>query len=233
MNYDNLVNLIVDEIYKKINNTNQVEQINKPKAILLYEENNSKFDFIKDEFDIVNFDNSIKDCDIVILSKLCMRGISNLALGNSTSDEERFALEMLMKGKKVYILKDGIEYKRYRETAPKALYSKYLAYEDEICKFGVEVIKDLSSITLKNKNTLNKDSLNNEEALNKSDLKQEKIEIDEEFSLDLRSKKLISETDLRKPMVNGIKSVLISKKSIITPLATDFMRVHHLKLKRM
>ena len=61
----------------------------------------------------------------------------------------------------------------------------------------------------------------------------EEVKIDDEFSLDLRTKKLISESDLRKPMVNGIKNVIVSKKSILTPLATDFMRIHHLKLKRM
>ncbi|HAT4807034.1 TPA: ethanolamine utilization protein, partial [Clostridioides difficile] len=57
--------------------------------------------------------------------------------------------------------------------------------------------------------------------------------IDNEFSLDLRNKKLISEADLRKPTINGVKNILVNKKSIITPLAVDFMRIHHLKLKKL
>ncbi|MDX5617092.1 ethanolamine utilization protein, partial [Clostridioides difficile] len=61
----------------------------------------------------------------------------------------------------------------------------------------------------------------------------ESVKIDNEFSLDLRTKKLISEADLRKPTINGVKNILVNKKSIITPLAVDFMRIHHLKLKKV
>ncbi len=118
MNYDNIVNLIVEEIYKKLNNN---EVTNKAKAVLLWEDNKAKFDMLNNEFDILHFDKDLRDCEILIVSKLCMRGLCNLALGNSTSDEERFILKMLMKGKKVYILDEGIEYKRYKETAPKSI----------------------------------------------------------------------------------------------------------------
>jgi ethanolamine utilization protein len=224
VNYDNIVNLIVEEIYKKLNNN---EVANKPKAVLLWEDNKAKFNILNNEFDILNFDKNIKSCEILIVSKLCMRGLCNLALGNSTSDEERFILKMLMKGKKVYILDEGIEYKRYKETAPKALYNKYLSYEDELKTFGIEVIKDLNCITTK------KNSFIQHEEVKKDDCKTEIFKIDDEFSLDLRNKKLISESDLRKPQMNGVKSIIVSKRSIITPLATDFIRIHHLKLKRI
>lgn len=231
MNYDKLVDLIIEEIYKKINN-DELKVSNKPKAVTVFEQDSNKFNLLKDEFEIVEFNKSIKECEIVIVSKLCMRGLSNLALGNSTSDEERFVLKMLMKGKKVYVLDEGIEYKKYKETAPKALYKKFLLFEDEIRKFGVEIIKDLNtivksklSIKSETTETLNKDTI--------SLINTENINIDNEFSLDLRNKKLISESDLRKPTINGVKNILVNKKSIITPLAIDFMRIHHLELKKM
>lgn len=231
MNYDKLVDLVIEEIYKKINN-DELKVSNKPKAVTVFEQDNSKFNLLKDEFEIVEFNKSIKECEVVIVSKLCMRGLSNLALGNSTSDEERFILKMLMKGKKVYVLDEGIEYKRYKYTAPKALYKKFISFEDEIRKFGVEIIKDLNTIaksklSIKNETTeiLNKDTI--------SLINTENTKIVNEFSLDLRNKKLISEADLRKPTKNGVKNILVNKKSIITPLAVDFMRIHHLELKKM
>ncbi|MDI7815822.1 TIGR02536 family ethanolamine utilization protein [Clostridioides difficile] len=231
MNYDKLVDLVIEEIYKKINN-DELKVSNKPKAVTVFEQDNSKFNLLKDEFEIVEFNKSIKECEVVIVSKLCMRGLSNLALGNSTSDEERFILKMLIKGKKVYVLDEGIEYKRYKDTAPKALYKKFISFEDEIRKFGVEIIKDLNTIaksklSIKNETTeiLNKDTI--------SLINTENTNIDNEFSLDLRNKKLISEADLRKPTINGVKNILVNKKSIITPLAVDFMRIHHLELKKM
>ncbi|MCC0685250.1 TIGR02536 family ethanolamine utilization protein [Clostridioides sp. ZZV14-6345] len=241
MNYDNLVDLIMEEIYKKIN-SNELKISNKPKAVIVFEQDNNKFNLLKDEFEIVEFDKSIKECEIVIVSRLCMRGLSNLALGNSTSEEERFILKMIMKGKKVYVLDEGIEYKKYKDTAPKALYKKFMSFENEICKFGVEIIKDLNTIT-KNKLSIKSEvsssidsKKENTKALNK-DMESlnnvGSIKIDTEFSLDLRNKKLISEADLRKPTINGVKNILVNKKSIITPLAVDFMRIHHLKLKKV
>lgn len=231
MNYDKLVDLVIEEIYKKINN-DELKVSNKPKAVTVFEQDNSKFNLLRDEFEILEFNKSIKECEVVIVSKLCMRGLSNLALGNSTSDEERFILKMLMKGKKVYVLDEGIEYKRYKDTAPKALYKKFISFEDEIRKFGVEITKDLntlakSKLSIKNETTeiLNKDTI--------SLINTENTNIDNEFSLDLRNKKLISEADLRKPTINGVKNILVNKKSIITPLAVDFMRIHHLELKKM
>ena len=229
MNYDNLVNLIVDEIYKKINSI-ECKISDKPKAVTIFEKDNTRLDILKDDFDIVEFDKSIRDCDIVIVSRLCMRGLSNLAYGNSTSDEERFILKMLMSGKKVYVLNEGLEYKRYKDTAPKALYKKFMSFEDEICKFGVEVIKDLNSLGLNSKQNTKIEDI---KTLNKEEIEKKDIILDDEFSLDLRNKKLISEADLRKPAINGVKNVLVSKNSIITPLATDFLRIHHIKLKRM
>ncbi|NMS89376.1 ethanolamine utilization protein [Clostridioides difficile] len=241
MNYDKLVDLIIEEIYKKINN-DELNVSNKPKAVTVFEQDSNKFNLLKEEFEIVEFNKNIKECEIVIVSKLCMRGLSNLAFGNSTSDEERFILKMLMKGKKVYILDEGIEYRRYKDTAPKALYKKFLSFEDEIRKFGVEIIKDLNAISKdklsiksgtlsaigiekEDKKTLNKDAI--------SLINTESTNINNEFSLDLRNKKLISEADLRKPTINGVKNILVNKKSIITPLAIDFMRIHHLELKKM
>ncbi|MCC0782465.1 TIGR02536 family ethanolamine utilization protein [Clostridioides sp. ES-S-0108-01] len=241
MNYDNLVDLIMEEIYKKIN-SNELKVSNKPKAVIVFEQDNNKFNLLKDEFEIVEFDKSIKECEIVIVSRLCMRGLSNIALGNSTSEEERFILKMIMKGKKVYVLDEGIEYKKYKDTAPKALYKKFMSFEDEMCKFGIEIIKDLNTIT-KNKLSIKNEvssaivsKIENTKALNKDTVNLTSVEsmkIDNEFSLDLRNKKLISEADLRKPTINGVKNILVNKKSIITPLAVDFMRIHHLKLKRV
>lgn len=239
MNYDNIVNLIVEEIYKKLSDE-KIKISNKSTIVTLFENDNSKFDLLKEDFDILGFDKSIIDAEIVVVSKLCMRGLSNLASGNSTSDEERFILKMLMKGKKVYVLDEGIEYKKYKETAPKALYKKYVSFEDEICKYGVEILKDINHLA-KDKQSAKIELISNTKTKVESNIENKiisevnssNIEIDDELSLDLRNKKLISESDLKKPTLKGVKSVLISKRSIITPLATDFLRIHHLKLKRM
>lgn len=226
MDYNKLIDLIVDEIYKKINESKVSEVKKLPKCVVLWEKDENRFNSLKDNFEVLSYDESIKESDIVIVSRLCLRGISNLSIGNSTSNEERFILKMLMMGKKVYIMEDGLEYKRYKPSAPKALYNKYIAFEQELKKFGVNVVKDVFNILDENKVTYKEEVNSNETIIH------EAIEANDEV-LDLRNKKLISESDLRKPQMNGVNKILVGKKSIITPLANDFIRIHHLKVDRV
>lgn len=223
MNYENLVDLILKEVYKKIDNE-KPQASNKPVAVVLFERDKNRFKEIEDSFFVVDFSSELRDCDVVIISRLCMRGLSNLASLSNASDEERFVLKMLMKGKKIYILNDGIEYKRYKNTAPKALYKKFVSLEDEISSFGVKVIDHPCEI-------LDRDVQVKEERIQKPKEVMPVILKDE--ALDLRGKKLISELDLKKPAINGIRNIIIDHKSIITPLAADFMRIQGIEVERL
>lgn len=225
MDYDKLIEFIVDEIYTKLKNQDAKENKDLPICVLMWERDEEKYKFLDDKFKILNYDKDVKDCDVLIVSKLCLRGLCNLAIGNSVSDEERFILKMIMSGKKVYIMEDGLEYKRYKQTAPKALYNKYLNFEKEIKSYGVEIIKDSKII-------LNENKINcKEEYIEKNKENELHVNLNKDV-LDLRSKKLISESDLRKPQINGIDKILLGKKSIITPLANDFIRIHNLKVDK-
>jgi ethanolamine utilization protein len=225
MDYDKLIEFIVDEIYKKLENQGVKENKDLPKCVLMWERDEDKYKFLNDKFKVLNYNKDIKDCDVLVISRLCLRGLCNLAMGNSVSDEERFILKMIMSGKKVYVMEDGLEYKRYKQTAPKTLYNKYLNFEKEIKSYGVEIINNPKSI-------LNEVKINYKEEYAK-DNTEIKVNVNlTENTLDLRSKKLISESDLRKPQINGIDKILLGKKSIITPLANDFIRIHNLKLDK-
>lgn len=225
MDYDKLIEFIVDEIYKKLENQDVKENNDLPECVLMWERDEEKYKFLNDKFKVLNYNKDIKDCDVLVISRLCLRGLCNLAMGNSVSDEERFILKMIMSGKKVYVMEDGLEYKRYKQTAPKTLYNKYLNFEKEIKSYGVEIINNPKSI-------LNETKVNYKEEYTK-DNKEIKVNVNlTENTLDLRSKKLISESDLRKPQINGIDKILLGKKSIITPLANDFIRIHNLKLDK-
>lgn len=235
MNYDFLVNSIVEELYNKIND---LEIYNKPKAVVLWPNSEDEMNILRDEFEVEEFSDNTKNCDLVVISRLCMRGLCNLATGNSTSQEERFILKMLMKGKKVFILENNLEYRRYKKTAPKALYNKYVEYEREICKYGINLVKDVTCITL------NKDSRRNENNSNENNNENPKYTYNnieryidnknsEVRSLDFSKKRLISESDLRKIKTVELKEVIVNKKTIITPLASDFIRIHHLNLIRV
>ncbi|MGL5244265.1 MAG: TIGR02536 family ethanolamine utilization protein, partial [Sarcina sp.] len=214
----------VQEVYKKLKSDNKtvIEIEDKKNLVILWEKNLDRFNSLTKEFNVTNYEENIKDCDVLVISNLCLRGLTNLALGSSISQEERFILKMLMKGKKVFLMKDGIEYRKYKQTAPKVLYNKYINYEEELKSFGVQVIDKVRDITL-----------NNEGVYLETEIVEENIEIIDDKTIDLVGKKLISEGDLRKPHINGKTTVLVDNKSIITPLAKDYIRINRLKIKRV
>ncbi|RDY23491.1 ethanolamine utilization protein [Romboutsia maritimum] len=229
MDYDKLVDLIVNEVCKKLSIKEEKENNNKEKVVVLWEKDLNNFKQLKSEYNVSCYNEKIEECDILIISKLCLRGLSNMSLGISVSNEERFILSMLMQGKKVYALEEGLEYRKYKKTAPKALYNKFIDHEENIKTYGIQIIKNIEDIQLKNKPLYNNQPIGNEEVV----IKDLKNTGDDYKFIDLTTKKLISESDLKKPHLNGIKIVHINKKCIVTPLANDFIRIYHLQLKRI
>lgn len=226
MDYEKLIEFLVDEIYKKIHDEdNKSNYLEKKKSIVVIGEND--VDFYKEalkEFDINPLTSECKDCDILLISKLCIKGLSNISQGTCTTKAENFALEMLLKGKKVYILEDGIEYRKYKNTAPKVLYNKYIKFEEELLAYGIEIINDLNELSIESR----------DQKVSFNGIKEEKdlepsITADE-LTINLSNKKLVSESDLRKPHINGVKTLIIDKKAMLTPLAKDYIRINNLNV---
>lgn len=207
MDYDGLVNLIVEEVLKRMEGTNRI-QSNKPVAVIFDKDDLQEYSNIYGaEYDVKLYSDEIKKCDLVIISKLCLKGIANLANLISASKEESFIIKMLMKGTRIYIVEEGLFYKKYKNTAPRQVYSKYLEFEQTLRNYGIEFISNSINVQeSKNKNTIN-----------------------EEKSIRI-NKKLISETDVRREHQSGSKVIFIDSKSIITPLARDYIKMNHIEI---
>lgn len=219
MNLDSIVDLIVEEVYKKINMSPKDDK-NKKLAVILGDYNFDKYSGMLDnDYKVVKYDESIKECDLVIIPYLCIKGMANLANMTMTSKSEYFIVKMLMSGKKVYVLEEGLQYRKYKHTAPKALYNKYLEFEDSLIKYGIEIIQ--SPISLENKLL----SVTPE----KYEPITELIEVNKP-SLEIKNKKLISESDIRRAYMNGVRVVIVDKGSIITPLARDFVKINNISI---
>ncbi|MGL5379455.1 TIGR02536 family ethanolamine utilization protein [Clostridium sp.] len=218
MNFDNIVDLIVEEVYKKIKESPKNSGKNKLAVVIGENKDNNSFNIVDNTYSIVQYNENIKDCDVVIVPFLCIKGMANLANLTTTTKSEYFIIKMLMSGKKVYVLEDGLHYRKYKNTAPKALYNKYLEFEDKLINFGVEIIQ---SSNIENK-LLNSSSLERLPLVNNVG--------ESEKSGEIRNKKLISEADLRKIYMSGSRVIFVDKKSIITPLANDFIRINNINI---
>ncbi|MEG2016855.1 MAG: hypothetical protein RR128_00180 [Clostridium sp.] len=218
MNYDEVVDLIVNEVYNKINcSKNSISPLSKI-AVVMSEENISEITkILGSDYNISAYENEDMDGDVIIIPDLSLKAMANLATLNTEGAAEEFVVRMLMKGKEVYVLENGLEYRRYKNTAPKALYSKYLDFEQQIKLNGIQIIGYVGEIKKNDKSLLS-----NIEVFNNSSSEE----------LEIRNKKVINEAEIRNRIIPGVYTIVIDKRSIITPLAADFIRTHNLRVKR-
>lgn len=214
MNYDKMVSLIVEEVLDKLKETPEINKRIK-KAVVFQDGDLNYFnDFLGKEYNIISYDENIQDCDIAIIPKLPIGTMANLANLNTSSSEEKFIITMIMKGKKIYILEQGIEYRIYKDTAPKQLYNKYLNFEKQLINYGIEILNQgcNSKIIASYHGELSS-------SFSIEDAKSEKI-----------SKRVITENDMIRIYEKGKNVIIVGDNSILTPLARDFIKINNIEI---
>lgn len=166
-----------------------------------------------DDLDLDNYDHIIID------------GMSNFHLVTSAllvpgTNISKLILKARLTGKKVYVEKSSLEYKKYEGTIDKGLKEKLERYEKTIAGYGVQFlsVQDIVKVV--------KSSFENATAVSE-ECWEGKYSEEECCVLD---KKLITEQDLKKLVQKGHRKVKIGNKSIITPLAKDYIKIHNICL---
>lgn len=238
---------IVDQVYKTIQSQSSDETMGSPlfdrpmgcrlpdkttehsfkTMVFMSGEWSKQYEPLKDHYNLVLFDHDITDYDrmaydTILIPKLNLQQLANLALGTYVSNHESFILHALLNQKEVYLLEKGMAFKKFKETAPKNLYNQYLNYEETLRNYGVKIIKDLQDILGSHRSDNRSD---NEKT---STMPSENKEV-----MACSHKKVITEADLKNIYYKGNKWFVIEKNSIITPLAMDFIKKHHLKIDRI
>lgn len=208
MEMNDLVDRLYEEIVKKLKNK---EEIKTTVCVVSSTEELELEEALKEQYNLVYFAEDMEDSEFerIIIPRLSIKMLANLANGVSSTREEEFILTSLLKGKKVAVLRKGVEYYAYKQSSPAPLYKMYNEYEEKLEKFGISF---------------------EEEGLNV----QMEIERDEGQSsakeIYFFKKRLVTEAALQKLYLQSTTEIMINKNSIITPLAKDFIRTHHLKI---
>ncbi|MGL5677895.1 MAG: hypothetical protein ACRDDX_15965 [Cellulosilyticaceae bacterium] len=221
MNYQKLIDEIVEELYRKLKEDKVVHPLKK-KMIWIGQKEEGLNDALTQCYEIVDGPLEHEAYECIVVAELTLDRLASLAQGLAQNEEEKCILKALLQGKKVYVLEDGIEYRKYKKTSHKALYTLYSDYENKIKQYGIELIGHASDILL---------------ADTKEPSKEPDVEESEERSvsgeIDFTHKRLLLETDLMRAHIPVYGTVLVGKKGIVTPLAEDFIRTHKLKIKRI
>lgn len=226
MNVEALVEVIANEVYKRLQNTQAVNiKDSKKQAVLVATEAYPQIEnLLANEYTIQYFDDSVRDCDVVIIPKMCIQLLGNLANGLSASPRERFILTMLLKGKNVIVLEDGIVYKKYKQTSNALLFKMYGEYVKKIEGFGIKIIHDTQLLQ----------SCCDEKIAQNVQFPNSKMNDEAQFhkKAEVISKKVITEADLKKFHLRNVKEIIVTPNSIITPLAKDYIRMQQMHVQR-
>lgn len=105
----------------------------------------------------------------LVVSNLCLTNLLYVSQG-----KKNFIVEYLLNGGNVYLIEEGLEYKKY--TAPKNLLKLYDEYTNKIKSFGVKIIKrDEITNILKNKENVHIKGVITESKLRELNIKNKRI----------------------------------------------------------
>ena len=214
MEYENLVDEILYELEKRLKiNLNSLQM--KKKLIVVGNFDKKSFIPLETIFDVKPFESEITDFDCVIVTSLSIEMMGHIALGCGGKNGESFLLKALLDGKNVYLLESSLYYKKYKKTAFKAIYHLYSEYECKLLQYGMKKIVDMTDI------------------LNENFKSYEVYENTQELKIDFTGKKLLQETEFIKNHIKELSCIYIDSNCIITPLAKEYIKNHHLTIKRI
>ncbi|TQR44293.1 ethanolamine utilization protein [Paenibacillus popilliae] len=184
--------------------------------------------------DVRYYDETLRDCDVLIIPQLCIQLLANLANGISAGPRERFVLTMLLKGREVIALEEGLQYRKYKSMAPVLLYKMYDEFTAKLSAYGIRLVKeqDLPAACLENGNVSGKLQVGQKPVAAQEDNQVESVVSDIASHALVLNRKVITEAELKKHRLHNGNEIVIDRHSIITPLAQDYLRMQKMQVHR-
>jgi ethanolamine utilization protein len=216
MDLDKLINEVTNVVLERL----QKEEHTKERFVILSETENKDIESALGDIASLEYYKDIKqleDCDGIICPYICHIGIANIAMGTASDHIQAAYLQAALSGLKLYQLKDGVGYHRYKNTMPPGLLSLYQEYENTLRSYGVKFVT-LQELRYDIKSSDKKCKSENITPSGACD--------------DTIPRKLITEKLIKSLYESGSRELNIRKKDIITSLAEDFIRDNHISVKR-
>lgn len=205
MNIEKLVDYLTKEVVKNLN-----LDVEKKEKLLVIDSKKDNKEIKSDKFKIVYLNDleqlNIDDFSHMIISSFTLNQLANVSMGRSDDQITSIIIEGILKSKSIFILNDGVEYHKFKNTSNENFYNMIEDYEKNIVSFGIKFIdeKDIDLIGGENKEV-----------------------VKETYSID---NKIITESILEKIYRSGHKDISIRNNAIITPLAKDYIRINNINI---
>lgn len=152
---------------------------------------------------------------LILVTKLSISNLCNLASGNCVTVFEEYLSDGLLLGKKIIIIETALKHRAYKATSSPNYYRKLLEHERTLLSYGIKIKSEPELFFCSNENL--------RECIENYEVPPDGV---------LINRTLITEKELLASEVGQASKVLIPKRSIITPMAMDYLREHNLKLIR-
>lgn len=221
-----LIEAVAAEVMKRLQQAPAIELMEGKKiALLLTSERSPALESVLNRhFEVQYYDESVRDCDLLIIPMMCIQLLANLGNAISAGARERFVLTMLLKGKRVIALEEGLIYRKYKQTSSKMLYKQYDDFVTKLQNYGIRIVREseLLNVSLED----GRPSEFQETTLSKT------ASIETASQPELLNRKLITEAEVKKCHLQNVNEIVVGRHAIITPLAQDYMRLMKMSVLR-
>lgn len=190
-------------------------ELEKRYFIITGEDRNNK-NYFKNEAELVD------NLDAVLVTELAVNSLTNLALLTYQNFDEKIILTSLLAGKQVTFISEGMQFKKYKHSCNKALYQRYLEYEEKLKNYGIRMIEKQSFTP----------SLLEKHQFSKFSEKHYQYGVFNQDTIDLSHQHLILEKDVMSLRYQTNVSLLVKNDCIITPIAQDIIRENRINIIR-
>ncbi|WP_129599619.1 hypothetical protein [Anaerophilus nitritogenes] len=219
MNTQNLIQLIAQEVIKKLGEFD-IEK-NRSEKILIADsrsiENEKLYEKLTSIWKNTKFidhfsHEDCKDLDYIIVPNISNKDLARIAQGIDEGEVASVVVDGILYGKKIIVLEDGIYYRKFEASSNPHFYNLLRNYEKTLIDFDIEIIKEENLFHfLKNQEKNKKENMTMENKINK---------------------KVITQVDVEKLYDQGFQTIYINEKSILSPLAQDYIRMEKIDILR-
>ncbi|MBD8498566.1 ethanolamine utilization protein [Paenibacillus arenosi] len=239
-----LIQAVTDEVMRRLEQMKQGQStVTKKRAVLLSMESLPELEsMLNPHVEVSYYEASMRDCELLIIPKVCLQLLANLANGLSAGPRERFVLTMLLKGRQVVVLEEGLLYRKYKATAPVHLYKLYEGFAHQLNNYGIRTVKTAELLSVCQEDDQQAEAqlrcsltrTHTEATASSCTIPQvSTAESTKAVTPEVLTSKVITEAVVKKfRQTHHRDEIVISKSSIITPLAQDYLRMQHMQVHR-
>lgn len=168
-----------------------------------------------DDFQELHSMEELNSYKFILVGSLSIKDLVHIGMGLPKDEVSSVIIESILIGKKVYLLREGIEFHKYQNTCNFHFYNMMKSYEEKLQSFGIDFINKEEARKLFCQEEM-KESQRTSQIM--------KDIVQEESHQYIVREKIITEAFIKSLYQKGYRDIVIRKDTLVTPLAKDYIR---------